>query len=307
MGIKMKKVICDGQEITISQYNANKIYKDLRCFYCGAKVIFVNSHERDLGEKRIIVQRHFRLKSGYEHAPNCRYTVDGQLKDIYATCADNELITKRDNVYVVRLKLIADDISKSVNVGLKDESGRGKRELNYVSVGKKTAYLSTMKKIIELRAQVENEAELSEKVQLQFFDYKNELHFVRWRDFFYDIEKETEYARLLKYLMESRVYHPICVVGIVKDIKELKDKRYYMDLEPVNEGKDKKIAVALYFNESVYREVSCRNKGDKVVVYAKYKFDKKVNWPPNSEHPRIVYYNIKGMIYNAKQVYNIKD
>ena len=45
MGIKMNKVRCNGQELKINEYDVNKKYGDLKCYYCDADVSFVNSHE----------------------------------------------------------------------------------------------------------------------------------------------------------------------------------------------------------------------------------------------------------------------
>ena len=57
MGIKMNKVRCNGQELKINEYDVNKKYGDLKCYYCDADVSFVNSHERDLGERKIKIGR----------------------------------------------------------------------------------------------------------------------------------------------------------------------------------------------------------------------------------------------------------
>ena len=97
MGIKMNKVRCNGQELKINEYDVNKKYGDLKCYYCDANVSFVNSHERDLGERKIIVQKYFRLKGGEEHRQGCKYTVDGAILNIHADCADDELMSVQDN------------------------------------------------------------------------------------------------------------------------------------------------------------------------------------------------------------------
>ena len=61
MGIKMNRARYNGQEIKISEYDVNKVYGKLKCYYCDADISFVNSHERDLGERKIIIQKYFRL------------------------------------------------------------------------------------------------------------------------------------------------------------------------------------------------------------------------------------------------------
>lgn len=115
----------------------------MKCFYCDADVSFVNSYERNLGERKITVQRFFRLKGGQEHSKGCRYTVDGAVLDIYAACSDAELMSKQDNKFV-RLLLASDDIEGKSSNNLNDVSGHGKRKQNYIQKGKKTAYLSNI-------------------------------------------------------------------------------------------------------------------------------------------------------------------
>lgn len=72
MGIKMNRARYNGQEIKISEYDVNKVYGKLKCYYCDADISFVNSHERDLGERKIIIQKYFRLKRGEEHEKGCK-------------------------------------------------------------------------------------------------------------------------------------------------------------------------------------------------------------------------------------------
>ena len=57
MGIKMNKVRCNGQELKINEYDVNKKYGDLKCYYCDADVSFVNSHERDFSTKIFSLKR----------------------------------------------------------------------------------------------------------------------------------------------------------------------------------------------------------------------------------------------------------
>ena len=177
MGIKMNKVRCNGQELKINEYDVNKKYGDLKCYYCDANVSFVNSHERDLGERKIIVQKYFRLKGGEEHRQGCKYTVDGAILNIQADCADDELMSVQDNKYVVRLMIVSQGEDKKESKNLSDESGHGKRRHNYIPRGKKTAYLSTMNQIMKLRALVECNSDLEDKINLQYYDWKDNPYF----------------------------------------------------------------------------------------------------------------------------------
>lgn len=200
MGIKMNRAMYNGQEIKISEYDVNKVYGKLKCYYCNANISFVNSHERDLGERKIIVQKYFRLKRGEEHEKGCEYTVDGAILNIHASCADNELMSKKDNKYVVRLKLIAQDNENKKSKNIADESGHGngKRRHNYILSGKKTAYLSTMNQIMKLRTLVEDNSDLEDKINLQYYDKKGVSYLVSWKNFYFDSENENDFSRLLQ-------------------------------------------------------------------------------------------------------------
>lgn len=59
MGIKMNRARYNGQEIKISEYDVNKVYGKLKCYYCDANISFVNSHERDLGEEKLLYKNIF--------------------------------------------------------------------------------------------------------------------------------------------------------------------------------------------------------------------------------------------------------
>ncbi len=83
------------------------------------------------------MQKYFRLKGEQEHEQGCKYTVDGAILNIYAACAEDELMSKQDKEYVVRLMIISQDATKKKSKNLSDESGHGKRQHIYVPSGKK--------------------------------------------------------------------------------------------------------------------------------------------------------------------------
>lgn len=301
MGIKMDKVRCDGKELKITEYDTNKIYGCLKCYYCNADVSFVNSYEKNLGERKIIVQRYFRLKSGQEHEKGCRYTVDGAVSNIYAACADNELMSKQDNKYVVRLMLSPEETDSQKSSTFFEKSGHGKRQHNYISSGKKIAYLSTMNQIMKLRAIVEDNSDLEDKINLQYRDWKDIPYVVPWKNFYFDSEKDGEYNRLLKYLTNEKVYHPICIVGFIKSVSEYQEQKFCLKYESVSEEKNKRIVIEIYFaNKNIYDNLLGKEHC-KVIVYTKFKFHRKNEWTAPDEK-KFTYYNITGNIYDRRQV-----
>jgi hypothetical protein len=300
MGIKMQKVRHHGKELKINEYDVNIEYGQLKCFYCDADVSFVNSYERNLGERKITVHRFFRLKGGQEHRNGCKYTVDGAVLDIYAACADDELMSKQDNKFVVRLLLASDDIEGKSSNNINDVSGHGKRKHNYIPKGKKTAYLSTIHKIMQLRTMVENNADLEEKINLQFYDWKNKAYLVQWKKFYFDSEKEYDYEKLLKYLIGGQVYHPICIDGYIKSVEEYQKDKYCLKLEPVLKEDGERVAISIYFhNEQIYRYLAGKE-NSRIVVYTKFNFYRKNEWD-SPDKQKFIYYNITGNIYDKKQ------
>lgn len=301
MGIKMDKVRCNGKELKINEYDTDKTYGCLKCCYCNAVVSFVNSYERDLGERKIIVQRYFRLKSGQEHEKGCRYTVDGAVLNIYAACADNELMSKQNNSYVVRLMLSSEETDSQKNSIFSEKSGHGKRQLNYIPSNKKIAYLSTMNQIMKLRAIVEDNSDLENKINLQYRDWKDIPYIVPWKNFYFDSEKDGEYNCLLKYLTNEKVYHPICVVGFIKSVSEYQEQKFCLKYESVSEEKNKRIVIEIYFsNKNIYDNLFGKEHC-KVIVYTKFKFYRKNEWTA-PDGKKFTYYNITGNIYDSRQV-----
>ena len=306
MGIKMNKVRCNGKELKITQYDTNKVYGNMKCYYCNADVSFVNSYERDLGEKKVIVQKFFRLKSGERHEQGCKYTVDGAVLDIYAACADDELMSKQDNKFVVRLMLIAQDTTKAESQNLSDESGHGKRQHNYIPRGKKTAYLSTMNQIMKLRALVESNSDLEDIINLQFYDWKDAPYFVPWKKFYFDSDYENDYHKLLSYLINEKVYHPICLVGYIKSLSEYKPGKFCIEFEPVSDKENSRIVIGIYFEDvQIYEQFN--DKGAcKIAIYSNFKYYNKKKWI-SPDGKIFMYYKITGNVYDKRQILLISD
>ena len=306
MGIKMSKVRCNGRELSISEYDPNKAYGNLKCYYCNANISFVNSYERDLGERTIIVQKYFRLKGREEHEQGCKYAVDGAILNIYVACADDELISKQDDKYVVRLMLISQDTVEKENKNLLNESGHGKRQHNYIPSGKKTAYLSTMNQVMKLRALVESNSDLEDKINLQYYDWNGVPYLIPWKNFYFDSENENDYSRLLKYLTNKKVYHPLCVVGYVKSVSEYCTGKFYIQLQPVSAEDNKRISIEIYFICNHIYEQFRGKKDCKIITYANFKFYRKKEWTAPNEK-KFIYYNITGNVYDNRQILILDD
>lgn len=306
MGIKMNKVRANGKEIKINEYNPNKVYGELKCYYCNADISFVNSYEKYLAERKIVVQKYFRLKSGEEHEQGCKYTVDGIISNIYADCADDELMSNQDNKYVVRLMLIEQDIAKQEIKKFSNELGSNKKQKNYISREKKLAYLSTINQIMKLRAKVEDNSDLEDKINLKYSHLNGKIYFISWQKFYFDSEKDNDYRRLLKSLIKKEIDYPLCVAGYINSISQYKLKKFCINMEPILDEENKRIVINIYFeNNDIYEKIK-EKKGYKIIAYTNFKFYKEKEWSAENKK-KIIYYNITGNIYENKQILILKD
>ena len=302
----MSRARYNGQDIKIDEYDTIKMHGKLTCYYCNAGVTFVNSYERNLGERKILVPKFFRLQRGEEHGEGCKYTVDGAISNIHAACADKELMSKKDNKYVVRLMLISQDTAQQESKNLADKTGRGKRRHNYILSGKKTAYLSTMNQIMKLRALLEDNSDLENKINLQYYTEKGDPYLVPWKNFYFDSENENDFNRLLRYLTNKRVYHPICVVGYIKSISEYQTGRFCIKLETMSDEGNKRVAVEIYFENNRIYERFKDKKDCKIITYAYFKFYRKKDWN-SPDGKKFIYYNIAGNVCDIRQMLILND
>lgn len=296
----MSKVRYHGEELKISDYDKGKNYDQLKCFYCNAGVSYIDTYKRNLGDKKITVSHYFRLKSGHMHEDNCKYEVNGAMLNIVERCADNELMTRQDNKFKVRLLLITDEsrnIPKSSS-NQTAENGQGKRQKNYIPQGKQTAYLSSVKSIMRLRTLVENNSDLSEKVELQFSGKLGNIINIPWNKFYYEANKEKDYGKILKYLSHKKIYHPICIDGYIREVKSVKHS-YILKLEPIkitdnSSDNDERVSVIYFLSEKQIYESLKDNVGNRVVIYAHCKFYKSTPWEKKFDEEKVKkYYIIK--------------
>lgn len=298
----MDTVRCGNRLLDIREYDPNKKYGVLQCRFCGAEVCFVNSYEKSSGMSNVFVQKHFRLKAGEKHKQGCKYTVDGAIAHIYAACADEDLVSKKGDKYVIRLLSIPKEtVSKKEYRDTKDGSRCEKKQLKYIARGKKTAYLSTIKQIMQLRALVESNSELDAKTFLQYYKLNGSPCLVSWDFFYFDLETENAGKRLLQYLIDRSVYHPLCVVLTMRKISEYDHGSFRINSEVVNIEKHKRLSITLYFDSRRIYDRYRSNVGCKMMTFAKFKFYKKNEWTaPDKE--KYEYFDISAFVNDERQI-----
>lgn len=105
-------------------------------------------------------------------------------------------------------------------------SARKKPTKKYIKNGESPAYLSTIKRIVDLKESLDNDEELQDLMILQFYnERKKSYDEIKWKDFFVDYNIE-QYEYIYKLIQNKRAYHPICFSGKIKELKDIGNRRY---------------------------------------------------------------------------------
>ncbi|MGH0667933.1 hypothetical protein [Bacillus paranthracis] len=251
MAVKMKKAYSTiKQEDVTAKYveQHQELKVGLECHICRIGVAHKNSYKRVESP----VPTHFTRKPRLEHREGCKYNTLGQVTEIAKDSDDKILENIKKNKFTFRLTMIHEplrDLGKqSNNFTNNDGTAAPKKDRKYVSKGKLSSYLATMIKVLELRKAVEddNSNELESIIEIQMYGKK-----IKWSNFYYDQEKYLDAYNYLQTLKTKR--HPICIEGVVRDIRPLKQgDRYAVNLKFGKTEKDMEQipSVSILCNES---------------------------------------------------------
>ncbi|MGH0942114.1 hypothetical protein ACQVTS_12345 [Bacillus mycoides] len=251
MAIKMKKAYSTikKEDITAKYVEKHQELKvGLECHICKRGVTHKNSYKR--GESP--VPTHFTKKKGVEHKEGCKYNTVGQVTEIAKDSDDKILESIKQDKFTFRLTMIHEplrDLGKPSNSATNNDGTTApKKDHKYVSKGKLSSYLATMKKILELRKAVEDDDsnELESIIEIQMSGEK-----VKWSNFYYNQTKYLDAYNHLKGFKQQR--HPICIEGTVKQVKRLKQEgRYAVNLcfGKKSKGMVEIPTVAIFVNEN---------------------------------------------------------
>ncbi|MGF7018773.1 DNA-dependent RNA polymerase auxiliary subunit epsilon [Lachnospiraceae bacterium PF1-21] len=312
MSLKMNKVNYNGATLKINDYNESVHHGKIKCIFCGIKVSYVKESKRTVGKDEfsndivVPVRAYFKRWKGFEHTTDCEYSVETVVKDIYAGCSDNEIMTEVDGKYVVRILLIAEDTDDEPiqPPTIVSPTISPHKTPNYIPKHKKAAYVNTLRKILELRMMVDSNKELSDVLKLQSTNRFGSTVDVKWNDFFYGINR---YDQLRKSL-EKRVYHAICVEGLSDDIVQYnKSNTCYLKLKAIEvdekSGKEKRLSIMAKITSEKIKNRLIGSKGSHVLVYGQFYSVKENQYSvPNSASRVITYVNIRVDIHNENQV-----
>lgn len=276
---------------------------------CNAAVSFVTSHKRQYGDKTRIIKAYFKLKnSDNNHDPDkCKFNTHGQLK-LIARDSDDILESINNDKYIFRLNLLTNAM-RSKNTSISSDSGNepvpNQNEKKYVNSGKTTSYLSTMKRILRLHTEIENDRELKDLVTLKLGDKE-----IKWTNFYYETER---FRQCFNYVERNGVSHPICLQGRIKSLSDPKDKFPYYTINLaipwVNKEDDDKVrripsvSLVIYNQELVTKiKEKMENGQDEIAVYSHLKINKSDIFEKDNQ-PKQQFLNIIGSINHEQQVH----
>lgn len=317
MGIKMSsayhpflKRIIEIDEIQQDE----ALQKDLYCIdkNCRKSLSFVGEFPRKYSDKTITVRAYLRLSGKEKHVETCQFNTVGQVK-VIARSAEDLMTSLEDGKYEFRLHVIKDALRKNKNTTSYSDNvlvptGETKRNPQkiYENKGKLSSYLASMKKIMQLRTQLEDQdKELRNLVVLKFHNKE-----IEWANFFYDTEN---FRKAFNYLSTSPG-HPICLHGRIKSINMPTERFPYHSISlysPWVEKSDKdnikripSASIAIY-DESLVKEIEQKfEEGAKNIAICSDVSHWASEVKENSKSKeKLQYLNLQGKLNRKKQIY----
>lgn len=306
MGVKMSKAKYNDKEISINTYKSSM--KDhIYCKYCGVPITYTSGYIRKSGDREITVKPYFRIRNKENpHKQNCNYLTSNAIKNIFEEVADFDFATKQNNKYIARLHIITEDIknnNNSENKYNKDDSVLESPTKNHIQTGQIAAYLSTIKKIVELKQMLDNDKELIDLITLQFYnEIKKAYDEVKWKDFYIDNDIK-QYEHIYELIKNNKANHPICFSGEIKEVKETEYKNFYIiKFYAIKKTKGEYYSFSIKTKKYDIYKYAKNLINKKVVVYScNHHIDKIIT---SSKHERSTkYYNFSTQINNTKQIF----
>ena len=88
------------RRVSISEAENNQYTKPLKCEFCEAKVSFVGSYTRNVGDDIVVVAPFFRLTPKQAHSDECKYNVAGQVSVIARESEGDILVALENNKFI---------------------------------------------------------------------------------------------------------------------------------------------------------------------------------------------------------------
>lgn len=311
MGIKMKEAKYKGNIVTLSQYE-DKMKGCIVCKYCGVPISHSAGYVKQIGEKDVNVSPYYRLTNGHTNPHNeeiCEYVTENVIKDIFAKSGNNnDLMSFDEGKYIVRLHVLVDTMEvEYVSKDTGEEKKVNRSTLNYIKTGDKTAYITTLRRIMKLRYEIEEKAELKKYLTLKFYNNRTKKYDeISWDDFFIEYDDKC-YVHAYKHILD-KVFHPICFCGVIKSVSKPTEKfsKYKISIYSVKVDEGKYVLLSILFDKLELFEKLKDWENKQIVVYgsnayARQPFRKKIEKDDGTES-EIEFDNINVEIFDVNQI-----
>jgi hypothetical protein len=203
---------------------ANDVDPEARCEHyscpkCRVKLTFNKAHDRSAGEDMIHVPAYFKLWPNEVHTVACPFNLTEQFKVIASESEEaGEFLKKEPNARRYRFRLMALPSSGKPEVGPDGEAlpprpQHAKNPDFQLSENKLPAYLSTAKRIFELRSLCESNTGFEEALELIY-----EGKAISWAEVCFE---QGEFQDALEMIKGANgTTHPMALIGRVKGIFE---------------------------------------------------------------------------------------
>ncbi len=314
MGRKLRTALFKKKEIKIEEASED-MRGNLTCHICNVELTYVKGYMKEINEKTYYIEPYFRLKSKEnDHSLECKYNTAGYLTIMAKDSSDKILENIESGKFNFRLHLISDSLRQIENRGIKkdgieeDEPNSKSKEKEYIkNEDKLDSYLSTMKKIMELRNALEENQDISSKVTLEFYNRTlKKKQKITWNNFYYEID---EYGDCYSYVKNKKPQHPICIAGKIRSITEPKPEYdfYSIKLEspkPMNEKGAYKVPVIEIKVQNKKLDNMIRNQvGKNILIYCKFWALEPQSW----KEDKYYFLNVKGSLVHKNQLLIIQE
>ncbi len=316
MGLKMSKAYHKGLKRNILLQEATEDMKEyLLCktATCRTPVSFTLEHNKKYKDETITVSRYFRLRTNNSpHVESCQYNTAGQIAIIARESEDDVFKAFEEGKHNFRLNVIAEALRYiQENEAPGSDVNKDKKPANpnkkYINSGKLDNYLSTMKKIMMLRAMVENSNDIKSSITLEYRNKK-----IKWSNFYYEPE---HFHKAFSYLNTGQVEHPLCLEGEIKEIVPGNEKfpfytvKYKFPKPLLVNGIKQIVAVELIIRNFKILEYLQQNNGAMVHIAAYSKFSVRASLYSQDNTSQEVgkrntvqFLNIKGNLFHISQL-----
>jgi hypothetical protein len=211
MGVKMDEAVDSaGREWFADAYRKGMGTPPLKCKFCPAAVTHTPSYSQARDDKPVLVSAFFKLMPNSRHGYNCKFAVREKL-DIIARESEGLLETIRDGGYRLRLVMIKEALAAESSKRARGGGGPAERTGKTYSkaADKLPGYINSARKVLQLRALCDDDAEIAEHLELVFTDDM----VVRWSQFYVETERHLDAYHAI---VGNAIQYPIALHGHVK-------------------------------------------------------------------------------------------